>query len=71
MQAAIKPIVPLARTMPIQINFFREFGRTNRAHAARKTLNEEVISVGKEGDDGVKVVKTRSERAFDVFDEVD
>ncbi len=71
LQAAIKPIVPLARTMPNQINFLREFGWTNRARAASKALNDEVIGVEKEGDDSVKVVKTRSERAFDVFDEVD
>ena len=70
LQDAIKPIVPLARTMPNQINFLREFGRTNRARAASRALNDEKIADEKAAK-GATVVKTKSERAFDVFEDED
>lgn len=66
LEGAIAPIVPLAKTMPNQIKFLREFGKSKRARPASKALNEEHIPEEKEGSDG-KVVKTKSEREMDVY----
>lgn len=65
---AIEPIVPLALTMPTQINFLREFGKSKRARPASKELNSESLIV--EGETkNEKLIRTKSERDFDIYDE--
>jgi ATP-dependent 26S proteasome regulatory subunit len=66
LETAIEPIVPLAMTMPNQINFLREFGKSKRARPASKEFNEETLQGETENKD-TKVVKTKSEKEFDIY----
>lgn len=66
LERAIEPIVPLAMTMPNQINFLREFGKSKRARPASKEFNVE--SLASENHE-VKLVKTKFEKQFDVYSE--
>jgi len=68
LETAIEPIVPLAMTMPNQINFLREFGKSKRARPASKEFNEEPLQSETESKDN-KVVKTKSEKEFDIYTE--
>jgi ATP-dependent 26S proteasome regulatory subunit len=68
LETAIEPIVPLAMTMPNQINFLREFGKSKRARPASKEFNEESLQAETESKDN-KVVKTKSEKEFDIYSE--
>jgi SpoVK/Ycf46/Vps4 family AAA+-type ATPase len=68
LEKAIEPIVPLALTMPNQINFLREFGKSKRARPASKEFNEESLQTETESKDN-KVVKTKSEKEFDIYSE--
>lgn len=71
LESAIKPIVPLAKTMAQQIRFLRDFGKSGRARPASKDFNEENIQgMGSpESDRPVRVVMTRSEREMDIYSE--
>jgi ATP-dependent 26S proteasome regulatory subunit len=68
LETAIEPIVPLALTMPNQINFLREFGKSKRARPASKEFNEESLQADTTSKDN-KVVKTKSEKEFDIYSE--
>ncbi len=70
LEEAIEPIVPLALTMPSQINFLREFGKSKRARPASKEFNTEALE-GPDKKENGKMVLTKSERAFDIYDEND
>lgn len=65
--AAIEPIVPLALTMPSQINFLREFGKSKRARPASKESNTEELMVPEKG--SKNMVRTKPEKNFDIYDE--
>lgn len=67
LEAAITPIIPLAMTMPNQINFLREFGKSKRARPASRELNEEELKI--ENKDNTQVVITKSERSLDIYSE--
>ncbi|MEN9610016.1 MAG: hypothetical protein RLZZ628_830 [Bacteroidota bacterium] len=68
LEQAIALIVPLARTMPNQIRFLREFGKSKRARPASKDFNEEDIDTPL-ADARNPVVKTVTEKAFDIYSE--
>jgi SpoVK/Ycf46/Vps4 family AAA+-type ATPase len=68
LETAIEPIVPLAMTMPNQINFLREFGKSKRARPASKEFNDEKLESEKDKKDS-KIVKTRFEQEFDIYSE--
>lgn len=68
LETAIEPIIPLAMTMPNQINFLREFGKSKRARPASKEFNEESLQVETESKNN-KVVKTKPEMEFDIYSE--
>lgn len=61
---AITPIVPLARTMPNQVAFLRDFGRSNRARPASSTLNQEGFE---SPDETGKTVRTLLEQDMDIY----
>lgn len=61
---AITPIVPLARTMPNQVAFLRDFGRSNRARPASSTLNQEGFE---SPDETGKTVRTQLEQDMDIY----
>lgn len=64
LEQAIQPIVPLARTMPKQIHFLREFGRSNRARSASSTANQEDFETS---GDSSKTVRTQLEQDMDIY----
>lgn len=64
---AIEPIVPLALTMPSQINFLREFGKSKRARPASKEPNTEDLTIQEK--ELKSVIRTKSEKHFDIYDE--
>lgn len=68
LEMAIEPIVPLALTMPSQINFLRDFGKSKRARPASKELNNEALETT-EQDKKNNLIRTKSERDFDIYDE--
>lgn len=68
LEDAIEPIVPLAKTMPNQIKFLRDFGKSKRARPASASLNEEQLPDDKEGKDK-KVPKTKQEKEMDIYSE--
>lgn len=68
LEAAIKPIVPLAMTMPKQISFLRDFGKSRRARPASKEMNDEYFKPEDLAKD-IKVVRTKSENDLDIYSE--
>lgn len=65
-ETAIAAIVPLAMTMPNQINFLREFGKSKRARPASKGFNNENLEHEIDNKDK-KLVKTKIEKEFDIY----
>ena len=68
LEQAIALIMPLARTMPNQIRFLREFDKSKRARPPSKDFNEEDIDTPL-ADARNPVVKTVTEKAFDIYSE--
>jgi AAA+ superfamily predicted ATPase len=68
LESALEPIIPLALTMPTQINFLREFGKSRRARPASKELNTESIEHQGQTKEN-KLIRTKSEKDFDIYDE--
>lgn len=64
LEQAIEPIVPLARTMPNQVAFLRDFGRSNRARPASSSLNQEGFEAPGEA---TKPVRTQLEQDMDIY----
>jgi ATP-dependent 26S proteasome regulatory subunit len=68
LERAIELVVPLAQTMPNQIRFLRDFGKSKRARPASKEFNlEDLNSIS--ADESSKIVKTIFEKAIDIYSE--